>query len=191
MSENAEQEPSMEEILASIRKIISDDDEEAQEEPAAEAAPEPAPEPTPEPAPAAEPEEEDVLELTEVIEEAPEPEPEPEVVAEPEPAFDAPEIREVDLGEPPAPEPEPEPVEVPDEALVSAPAAAAAAGAFSALASNSTDKVGDNTIIGADTLAGLTQELLRPMLKDWLDQHLPPLVERLVKQEIERLSRGS
>jgi cell pole-organizing protein PopZ len=32
--------------------------------------------------------------------------------------------------------------------------------------------------------------LLRPMLKQWLDQNLPPMVEKLVKTEIERVARG-
>jgi uncharacterized protein len=36
----------------------------------------------------------------------------------------------------------------------------------------------------------LAAELMRPMLKAWLDENLPPLVERLVRDEIERLSRG-
>ena len=40
---------------------------------------------------------------------------------------------------------------------------------------------------GAVTLEGLTRELVRPMLKEWLDQHLPMTVERLVREEIERL----
>ena len=40
---------------------------------------------------------------------------------------------------------------------------------------------------GAVTLERLTRELMRPMLKDWLDQHLPSMVERLVREEIERL----
>jgi cell pole-organizing protein PopZ len=34
------------------------------------------------------------------------------------------------------------------------------------------------------------KELLRPMLKQWLDDNLPPLVERLVRAEIERVARG-
>jgi cell pole-organizing protein PopZ len=33
-------------------------------------------------------------------------------------------------------------------------------------------------------------DLLRPMLKTWLDENLPSLVERLVREEIERVSRG-
>ena len=36
----------------------------------------------------------------------------------------------------------------------------------------------------------LVKEMLRPMLKSWLDENLPPMVERLVRQEIERVSRG-
>ena len=90
--ENAEQEPTMEEILASIRRIINEDDDEKPAEAAAAPQAAPAPEPAREPAPApvaeADPEPEpepDALELTERVEEAfepefvaPEPEPEPE-----------------------------------------------------------------------------------------------------------------
>ncbi|WP_306455020.1 DUF2497 domain-containing protein [Pseudovibrio flavus] len=42
----------------------------------------------------------------------------------------------------------------------------------------------------ARTLEDLVAEMLRPMLKSWLDQHLPSMVERLVQQEIERISRS-
>lgn len=42
----------------------------------------------------------------------------------------------------------------------------------------------------AKTLDDLVREMLRPMLKAWLDQNLPTLVERMVRQEIERVSRG-
>jgi len=42
----------------------------------------------------------------------------------------------------------------------------------------------------ARTLEGLVKEMLRPMLKSWLDDNLPGLVERIVKAEIERVSRG-
>jgi cell pole-organizing protein PopZ len=43
----------------------------------------------------------------------------------------------------------------------------------------------------ARTLEDLVKDLLRPMLKGWLDENLPPLVERLVRAEIERIARGS
>lgn len=42
----------------------------------------------------------------------------------------------------------------------------------------------------SQTLDDLVKDMLRPMLKTWLDTNLPPLVERLVRDEIERLSRG-
>ncbi len=40
------------------------------------------------------------------------------------------------------------------------------------------------------TIEDLIQSMLRPMLREWLDGNLPPLVERLVRDEIERVSRG-
>ena len=42
----------------------------------------------------------------------------------------------------------------------------------------------------ARTLEDLVKEMLRPMLKSWLDDNLPSMVERIVKAEIERVSRG-
>ena len=56
-------------------------------------------------------------------------------------------------------------------------------GAFSALA---------HTILAqnARTLEDLVTEMLSPMLKGWLDDNLPSLVERLVKEEIDRVSRN-
>jgi cell pole-organizing protein PopZ len=49
-----------------------------------------------------------------------------------------------------------------------------------------------NTVLSnnARTLEDLVKEMLRPMLKSWLDDNLPGLVERIVKMEIERVSRG-
>ena len=67
--------------------------------------------------------------------------------------------------------------------LLSADSDAAVSGAFSALA---------HTILAqnARTLEDLVAEMLRPMLCEWLDENLPGLVERLVKEEIQRVSRG-
>jgi len=42
----------------------------------------------------------------------------------------------------------------------------------------------------ARTLEDLVKEMLKPMLKGWLDENLPALVERLVRAEIERVARG-
>ena len=36
----------------------------------------------------------------------------------------------------------------------------------------------------------MAEEMLRPMLQDWLDNNLPTLVEKLVREEIERIARG-
>jgi uncharacterized protein len=69
------------------------------------------------------------------------------------------------------------------EALLSAEATAAVNSAFGTLA---------HTVLvqNARTLEDLVKEMLRPMLKMWLDDNLPNLVERLVRAEIERVSRG-
>jgi cell pole-organizing protein PopZ len=41
---------------------------------------------------------------------------------------------------------------------------------------------------GSDTLEGLVREMLRPMLREWLDAHLPELVEQMVAREIARIT---
>jgi cell pole-organizing protein PopZ len=70
-----------------------------------------------------------------------------------------------------------------ERGLLSPESDTAVSGAFSALA---------HTIMAqnARTLEGLVADMVRPMLKDWLDENLPSLVERLVREEIERVSRG-
>jgi len=173
----------MEEILASIRRIISEDDAPAEEgaeaapptEGAVEAAaePEPAPEPEPEPV-AAEPEP--------VAAAAPEPEPEPEPVHEEE-ALELTEKVEThgDLDVFTAPEPAaPEPV----EALVSERVATAAASSFGALSAAITMPKGDRT------LEDVVRELLRPLLQQWLDDNLPAIVQQSVEAEVERIARS-
>ena len=49
-----------------------------------------------------------------------------------------------------------------------------------------------NTVLSnnARTLEDLVKEMLKPMLKTWLDDNLPAMVERLVRAEIERVARG-
>jgi cell pole-organizing protein PopZ len=164
----------MEEILASIRRIISEDDapvadaEAEPEEVVAEAAP------APEIPTVPDDEDDGVLELTDKVETlgdldvytpaAAEEEPEPDVEAE---AFV-----------------EPEYIPQPGEGLVGDPAAAAAAAAFGALSSS--------ILMPKDgrTLEDVVRELLRPLLKQWLDTNLPTIVETQVKAEVERISRG-
>ncbi|PZQ58834.1 MAG: DUF2497 domain-containing protein [Phenylobacterium zucineum] len=189
MSEQSSQEPTMEEILASIRRIISED-----EAPAAEAAPAPdidirpehvpehgapsLPMPEPEPeraaaaaAPAALDDEDDGdLELTQKVEthgdldfvDAAPPPPAPEPVAE-------------------APMPPPLP---PGEGLVSDPIAAATAAAFGRLSGS--------ILMPAEgrTLEDVVRELLRPLLQQWLDDNLPTIVQTAVEAEVERIARG-
>jgi len=182
MSDQSSQEPTMEEILASIRRIISEDD--APAEPEAAAAPAPEPEPEPEyQAPAEDPAEDDVLELTDPI--APEPAYEPEQ----EPVES---VGDLDVYSPPAAEPEPAYTppassfnrdEVADN-LVGDHAASLAATAFGSLSSA--------LLMPKDgrTLEDVVRELLRPLLKEWLDQNLPRIVEAKVEEEVHRIARG-
>jgi hypothetical protein len=198
------QEPSMEEILASIRRIIADDD--ATKPPAkpapkaAELAPaNPAAAPPPAaPAPAAAARDdidamleeldepaaqaapappEDVLELTEAMA-APAPEPAPANFRRIEPDQDV----VFDDPPPPAPAPLARPPQA-DTALLSNAASAAVHSAFGTLAHSV-------LVQNTRTLEDLVKEMLRPMLKAWLDDNLPVMVERLVRAEIERVSRG-
>ena len=78
----------------------------------------------------------------------------------------------------------PQPAEISsDDKLISPDASASVANAFSSLT---------HTILSqnARTLDDLVSDMLQPMLKEWLDENLPTLVERLVKQEIDRMARG-
>ena len=231
------QEPSMEEILASIRRIIADDEAKppAAEKPApvpakAEkpAAPAPAAKPAmkdippsavappkappkPAPPPAAPPpvsnSQDDIDALLNGLDEATTPaeirpsgEAEAEVfeltddmaVAAPPPSFnkvdpaDDIEFAEAAAAKPPQRRPafESPPVETPPSGpILSRATVSSVESAFNALA---------NTVLSnnARTLEDLVKEMLRPMLKAWLDDNLPPLVERIVKAEIERVSRG-
>lgn len=240
------QEPSMEEILASIRRIIADDEAKPVAEavtpapkpiapppapkpaamtnippsaiPAAQAATKPAPipaAPTPPPAPKPAPEpaatnsQDDIdamlasLEAATTEEEVRSPLPDIDVfeltdemvVPEPEPAFQRVEPDDdLEFAEavaasnertPPRFDPpsyDPPPVS-PQQHILSHSTVSSVESAFNALAS---------TVLSnnARTLEDLVKEMLRPMLKSWLDDNLPGLVERIVKAEIERVSRG-
>jgi uncharacterized protein len=234
------QEPSMEEILASIRRIIADDDAsktaKPPEAPPAKPAPPPAavvpvrpvapPQPAPPrpaaPPPAANNQSEidamladleapakpaapppapkpaapsaDVLDLTEAMAAPPPPPPTPS----PGPA---PTFRTIDgaadvIFTDRPPDPEPPAVRALEEtrrtfaqptaaerSLLSSTASAAVDSAFSTLAQTM-------LVNNARTIEDLVKDMLRPMLKAWLDDNLPGLVERIVRTEIERVSRG-
>jgi uncharacterized protein len=186
-------DPSMEEILASIRRILNED-----EAPAT---------PTP-PAAAEDPavEEEDVLILDETMIVAP-----PQVAlprtapAEPEPVAFTPAVADdpFDFDSVPAqPQVEPpreiearpstpyvdpfdQPSPTPD--LLGLEAAAAAASSVGSLVRTLAASRATQVYSGGPTLEDMVRAELRPLLKQWLDTYLPPMVERLVRVEIERV----
>jgi cell pole-organizing protein PopZ len=197
------QEPSMEEILASIRRIIADDDaakpvaktpaKPAEAPPAKPAAPAPAAAASTEPAGG-----DEMDAMLADLDENPEPAPEPpdevleltEAMAAPAPEPAQPSFRRIDPDQPDvvfdevASAPPPAAPRMPaDSPLLSHAASAAVHSAFGSLA---------HSVLAQNprTLEDLVKEMLRPMLKAWLDDNLPVMVERLVRTEIERVSRG-
>lgn len=87
-----------------------------------------------------------------------------------------------------------QPAAVPDdvERLISDEAAAAASGALASLTQNAyveNDDVERVVTPGRVTLEDITRELMKPMIKEWLDAQLPDLVERLVQKEIEKITK--
>jgi cell pole-organizing protein PopZ len=203
------QEPTMEEILASIRRIISENDDPNAAAPASAAKPAAA-------SAAPRPADDGVLELTDMVGadgkvvdlsakgaasvSIPEPPARDEVPlmsntpSKPPATPSAPEIADdVELS----------PVEVAqqgskdsEDSLVTAGTAAASAAALAAFAqqmnrkSDDTGQPAGSLPIGSGrTLEDLVKEMLRPMLREWLDANLPSMVERLVKREIERIGR--
>ncbi len=199
-AEQAQREPTMEEILASIRRIISEEDKPAEsggdvldlQPPPAPVAEVKAPAPKsvtqPEPIPAVfeEPEEftpppraleDDLM----VVEDeppfarpapTPTPIPAPTVAAAPPPVAPQP--------APAAPQAEWRPME--QQTLTSEPVASQAAGALSKL-------MGSMLVSSGATLDDVVRELLKPMLKQWLDANLPQIVEAEVAKEIDRIRR--
>lgn len=192
----------MEDILASIRRILSED-----EAPAAKASPMPA-----EAAPTAPVDEEpDVLSLDESMLVA-EPLADPMAKAEPAPAP----MEQDDVvamleamsgpGEPldvvsmAAPEPAPVQASVAPPVLAAAPPsldrliapaaeAATASSVSSLLRTLETGRQSAHTPVyrGGPTLEDMVRDEMRPLLAAWLDTHLPPMVERLVRAEIDRV----
>ncbi len=65
----------------------------------------------------------------------------------------------------------------------------ASAAAFAALAESIAELREQNEERGGKTIEEAAKEIMRPMIKDWLDANLPGIVERLVQREIERMSR--
>jgi uncharacterized protein len=144
----------------------------------------------------------------------PEPEPSPEPVVEemaapdeePAVAFDVPEaaeaVADVELvvaddiafedSDPAAPEETPSaPVAMPDPDLSADMAEKLLAPTTDAAVRHTFARLGSVPMGGSDlTLEAIVREMLRPMLKEWLDENLPATVERMVEKEIARVSRG-
>lgn len=180
-----EQEPSIEEILESIRQIISEDGTPAAGQETAQAAPKPAEPPAHKPKPPAP--------APKAAAPAPTPKVEPPPAPKPEPVLDLTEK----VSGPPKPVPrialeeapeEPE-EEVNLEHLVSDDTADAAVAMLARLLSNNVAV--ERELPGRPgnvTLEDMTRELLRPLLKEWLDKNLQGIIQKMVAREIERLS---
>ena len=74
-----------------------------------------------------------------------------------------------------------------EQALLSSNTSAAVDSAFGMLAHKQAAQI---PAAHTRSIEDLVEDMLRPMLKSWLDDNLPTLVERLVRAEIERVSRG-
>ena len=196
---NPQHEPTMEEILASIRKIISED--------APEAAP-PAPEP-PRPAPTPEPVHDDVLELTQEVETpVPAPQAAPAPVQQPAPA-PAEEIVFQNVA-PAAPEhgdifsdhtrkamedafnsipDEEEPAPQPVRHAVPVPPVEGSTveSVFERAVRESFEPVLQNYL--SDNSAAVI-ERMKPLIREWMDEHFPALLEGAVRAEVERVARA-
>jgi len=181
------QEPSMEEILASIRRIIADDQEGGKAAAPSASLQQPArAAPAPAPAPSRPKVEDDVLDLGEVATPVPRP-PSLDLGHDDIGYRDAADIDfdslavEEQATAPRAPEPAFE-SEPPRERLLSNTTDTTVTSSFNMLA---------HTVLtqNARTLEDLVKDMLRPMLKGWLDENLPGMVERLVRAEIERVTR--
>ncbi len=168
-------EPTMEEILSSIKKIIAEDGEKslsvarprrtAQRDPAYDELGSAVA------MMAADPrrDEDDVLELTNMADN---------------------EISDTVAQSVPVPQAQPQPtvaVATPTPAPVEIVSPTTVAASRSALESLSSLVIKPE-ITGTDTLEGMVREMIRPMLKDWLDARLPDLVEAMVAREIARIS---
>ena len=73
------------------------------------------------------------------------------------------------------------------ESILTDNAAYAALQGFARLASRT--PVERTSHMAGITLEDIVRDLMRPMLRDWLDQNLPPLIEKMVAKELQRLAR--
>ena len=215
MASSPQHEPTMEEILASIRKIISEDSTEAPAPAAAPVSPPPALEPAP-----AEPEA-DVLELTQELPEEPAPPPPAPVrAAAPVPPPRSDNDVEFQTIEEPAPAAAPVPVaadddifspktrkalddtfsNIPEVAEEPVPVTrASVAPAMHAVAGGSVEAVFERAVANAfdpvlhDWMDKNKTELMtavKPLIREWMDEHFPALLEGAVRNEVERVVKA-
>ena len=162
---DANAEPSMEEILSSIKRIIAEEGDAAPRTRRSHVGPAPVP-------PAVDPA--SVLELSNRI--PLEATPDPQAESDAEAAPDARDRVAVPTKSGTTPEAAAE--------IVSQTTAQATRGALEALS-----RLKVKAAPGADgTLEGLVRDMLRPMLREWIDAHLPQMVETLVAREIARIT---
>ena len=155
---NAQPEPSMEEILASIRRIISEDEEEAPAKPAARAEPHRVAEPPPRPS---------------MINRPPQPAP---AAVEQEQKFATEDVEMIRKNVAEAMDDE--------DGIIESTTAAAASRAFMSLSQTVQISKGEG-----HTLEDIVIEMLKPMVKDWLDANLAEIVEQKVEEEVQRVAR--
>ena len=155
---NPQPEPSMEEILASIRRIISEDEEDAPAKPAARAEPIRVAEPPARPAAAFRP-----------------PPPAPAAV-EQEQKFATEDVEMIRKNVAEAMDDE--------DGIIESTTAAAASKAFMSLSQTVQISKGEG-----HTLEDIVVEMLKPMIKDWLDANLAEIVEQKVEEEVQRVAR--
>lgn len=151
----ANAEPSMEDILSSIKRIIAEDADATLSGPRAKRSV--------------------GLSPMSVVPTADESDEEPEVLELTDPVAVEPAVPEI---APVTPRPEKKP------ALVSPKTVEASRSSLAALSA----LIVKPDVVGSDTLEGLVREMLKPMLAEWLDAKLPDMVDRLVAQEIARIT---
>jgi cell pole-organizing protein PopZ len=192
-AKGANSDPSMDDILASIRKIISDDEARAQvsNQQGLRQSARPTIVPSTEsqqPSTTRSPGRDDVLLLTDLIEDPKSGPTGTRPVPIPLPRIDPARAAEM---------PQPSFEQPPESALVGSGAIGAASSAFARLNQAVQESVpppaaqdpGPALDANGRTIEDLVKEMLRPMLKEWLDRNLPPMVERFVEREIVRLTR--
>jgi cell pole-organizing protein PopZ len=167
-------DPQMDDILASIRRILNEDEAAG----AGPGLPPPPPATAPPAAAAASaPGGPEPLQLTEAMLVQPPPAPAPAAAAPPPPP----------PAPPSGPPPSPPLAASPAEPLVAPAVVAATTAAVGQLLRTVAQERAAQVSRGGPTIEDVVREEIRPILKDWLDTHLPPLVERLVRAEIERV----